>query len=222
MTMLLRKQTVWLLTMLAVMVVLSGYYLVKGPNQQIPALSDKTKQEEPLLGVEVNSKETDLPGSEATPVEGQSATEETPSTTVETPSTSVETPSDPNATLDSSLPQSANDYFESYKLKREALLQQQKDEQMAIVTNPDVSPQAMADAKAKYEELSNIETQTMAMEELLKAKGYTDAVVNVQGQSVDVIVQKEKLQADEVVDIIALAKQHFKVSGSNVTVRSKP
>ncbi|HZG80302.1 MAG TPA: SpoIIIAH-like family protein, partial [Brevibacillus sp.] len=34
--MILRKQTVWLLTMLAVMVVLSGYYLAKGPQEQVP------------------------------------------------------------------------------------------------------------------------------------------------------------------------------------------
>ena len=219
MMMLLRKQTVWLLTMLAVMVVLSGYYLVKGPQQQIPALSEKSKQEEPLLGVEVNTKETDIPGSESTPVEGQGAAPDASA------GTDTNSTPDTNAAPDTSaapLPEGTNDYFEGYKLKREAMLQQQKDEQMAIVTNPDASPQAVADAKAKHEELSTIETQTLAMEELLKAKGYKDAVVNVQDKSVDVIVQKEKLKADEVVDIIAIAKQHFKVSGSNVTVRSKP
>lgn len=217
--MLLRKQTVWLLTMLAVMVVLSGYYLVKGPQQQIPALGEKSKQESPVLGVEVNTEETNLPGSEATPVEGQNALPEN------TTSTDTTTIPDVNTTPDTSaspLAEGVNEYFEGYKLKREALMQQQKDEQMAIVTNPDASPQAVADAKAKHEELSTIETQTLAMEELLKAKGYKDAVVNVQDKTVDVIVQKDKLQADEVVDVIAMAKQHFKVSGSNVTVRSKP
>ncbi|MGD8191547.1 SpoIIIAH-like family protein [Brevibacillus ginsengisoli] len=204
--MLLRKQTVWLLTMLAVMVVLSGYYLVKGP-QQIPALSDKNKQEAPLMGVEVNSKQTDLPGSDAAPVEGQNQSPEVTSGT------------DTNA---APLPEGTNDYFESHKLKRDALMEQQKDEQMAIATNPDASPQAMADAKAKHEELSNIETQTLAMEDLLKAKGYKNALVNAQDKTVDVIVQKEKLQADEVVDIIAMTKQHFKVSGSSVIVRNIP
>ncbi len=205
--MLLRKQTVWLLTMLAVMVVLSGYYLVKGPNQQIPALGEKSKQVEPLTGVEVNTKETNQPDGDAAPVEGQNPTIETPGN------------SDVNA---ADLPETASDYFQGYKMKREAMLEQQKDEQMAIMMNPDASPQAVADAKAKHEELSNLETKTLAMEELLKAKGYKEAVVNAQDNTVDVIVQKDKLQPQEVVDIIALAKQHFKVSGSNVTVRFKP
>lgn len=207
MKMLLRKQTVWLLTMLAVMVVLSGYYLVKGPNQQIPALGEKSKQVEPLTGVEVNTKQTNQPDGDAAPVEGQNPTIETPGN------------SDVNA---ADLPETASDYFQGYKMKREAMLEQQKDEQMAIMMNPDASPQAVADAKAKHEELSNLETKTLAMEELLKAKGYKEAVVNAQDNTVDVIVQKDKLQPQEVVDIIALAKQHFKVSGSNVTVRFKP
>ncbi|MGC5324414.1 SpoIIIAH-like family protein [Brevibacillus sp. SYSU BS000544] len=206
--MLLRKQTVWLLTMLAVMVVLSGYYLVKGPNQQMPALGDKTKQEAPLTGVEVSTEETDLPGVEATPVEGQGPT--------------IETPTSTESNVDaSSLPETASDYFQGYRMKREAMLQQQKDEQMEIMTNGEATPQAIAEAKAKHEELSNLETKTLAMEELLKAKGYKDAIVYVQDKNVDVIVQKDKLQAQEVVDVIALAKQHFQVSGSNVTVRFK-
>lgn len=35
--MILKKQTVWLLSMLAILVVLSGYYLVEGPNGKVPA-----------------------------------------------------------------------------------------------------------------------------------------------------------------------------------------
>lgn len=206
--MLLRKQTVWLLTMLAVMVVLSGYYLVKGPNQQIPALTDKSKQEAPLMGVEVNTEQTDLPSEEATPVEGQVPTIETPAATESNVGAST-------------LPETASDYFQGYRMKREAMLQQQKDEQMEIMTDGEATPQAIAEAKAKHEELSNLESKTLAMEELLKAKGYKEAIVYVQDKNVDVIVQKDKLQAQEVVEIIALAKQHFKVSGSNVTVRFK-
>lgn len=40
--MVLKKQTVWLLSMLTILVVLSAYYLVQGPSQQVPvALNGK-------------------------------------------------------------------------------------------------------------------------------------------------------------------------------------
>jgi stage III sporulation protein AH len=206
--MVLRKQTVWLLTMLAVMVVLSGYYLVKGPNEQVPAVSEE-QQDNALGDVQVDTKQTDQPAPEAAPAEADTATLETPAAKTSgknEAATLADTPSD---------------VFQGYKLKRDALLQKDKDEQMAIMMNPEATPQAVAEAKAKYEELSTVEQATMTLEEMLKASGYKDAVVSVQDQKVTVIVQKENLTASEVVDIIAQVKQHLNVSGKNVSVQYK-
>jgi stage III sporulation protein AH len=208
--MVLRKQTVWLLTMLAVMVVLSGYYLVKGPTEQVPALTEEQKQVEPLSGVEVDSKQTDTPAPDASPVEGQNGTNGTPAT---------DNSNSSNETI--AVADTTSEVFQGYKMKREALTQQQKDEQLAIMSSSDATPQAVAEAKAKYEELSNMESATLSLEEMLKASGYKDAVVFVQNDKVTVIVQKEKLAANEVVEIIAQVKQHLNVPGKNVTVQFK-
>ncbi len=213
--MVLRKQTVWLLTMLAVMVVLSGYYLVKGPTEQVPAVGEEQQQAEPLSGVEVDSQQTDQPAPDAAPVEGQNSVIEKPA-----PDTATNTNTDSET---NTLPVSdtVSDVFQGYKMKREALMQQQKDEQLAIMSSSEATPQAVAEAKAKYDELSNLENATLTLEEMLKASGYKDAVVSVQNEKVTVIVQKEKLTASEVVAIIAQVKQHLNVPGKNVTVEFK-
>lgn len=208
--MMLRKQTVWLLTMLAVMVVLSGYYLVKGPSEQMPALGEEQQQEEPIAGVEVDTQETDQPAPDATPVEGQN--EALPSPDAESTDVADEA---------QTVADTPSDVFQGYKMKRDALLQQQKDEQLAIMSNAEATPQAVAEAKAKYEELSTLENATLSFEELLKASGYKDAVVSVQNDKATVIVQKEKLDANEVVSIIAQAKQHLNIPATNVTVQFK-
>jgi len=197
--MILRKQTVWLLTMLAVMVVLSGYYLVKGPGEQ-PAIGEEPKQVEPLMGVEVDTKQTDQPPTDATPVEAKSTTVEEA-----TPKAAADLPA-------------GSDYFQGYKLKREAMMQQQKDEQMKIMTSSEATPQAVAEAKKKHDELSDMEAKVLALEELIKAEGYKDVVVNAQNGTVSVIVQKDGLEAKEAVHIIGLVKQHMKVSGQDVRV----
>lgn len=225
--MILRKQTVWLLTMLAVMVVLSGYYLVKGPQDQVPASGQEQavqKQEQDQLSdVIVESRQVDQP-SGAAPVsgkkEGQTAAGQ-PSEQQKATSQGTPAPTQSVGNAVSPVAETASEIFQGYKMKREAQLQQQKDEQLAIISNTDSSAQAIADARTKYEQLSNQETATTNIEEMLKANGYQDAVVYINNDKVTVIVQKDKLSANEAVDIIAQVKQQLNVPATNVTVQYK-
>ena len=215
--MLVRKQTVWLLTMLAVMVVLSGYYLVNGPAEQTPALGEPTQAQDPLAGVEVETQQTDQPAPDAAAVEGAPAVDGAPA------GEAAAAKEDPAADLESSLlANGGSETFQSIKLNREAMIEKQKDEQMEIIVNPDASPQAMVDARARYDELSALQNNIMALEEMLKADGYKDAVVFAHSDSVKVVVQAEKLDRKQVVDIIALTKQHLNVPGYQVTVSAQP
>jgi stage III sporulation protein AH len=239
----LRKQTVWLLTMLAVMVVLSGYYLVKGPNEQMPTLGTEQKATtapDAMLGVKVDTKatdpQTDLPQGSTTidATGGKVAVTPTPdATAVPNPTATTNgmdpsnatqpAPSAPTAASQSPESVSASDFFQGYKMQRDAMLQKQKDEQFSIMSSDKSSAQAYADARKKHEELSTLESNTTALEELLKGSGYKDAVVLPQNDSkVSVIVQADKLTNKEVVDIIATVKQQMNVSGSNVLVQFKP
>ncbi|WP_103105379.1 SpoIIIAH-like family protein [Brevibacillus reuszeri] len=219
--MILRKQTVWLLTMLAVMVVLSGYYLVKGPVDQVPTSGNQqaVQKQEQISGVVVESKQVEQ-APQATPVDAKNNNQEATAPQANTPMTP-----DPakqtagNAVLP--VADTTSEIFQGYKMKREAQVQQQKDEQLAIMSNADSSPQAVAEAKAKYEELSSQDNATMNVEEMLKASGYQDAVVFVQDDKVTVIVQKDKLSANEAVEIIAHVKQHLNVPATNINVQFK-
>ncbi|MEJ8545469.1 SpoIIIAH-like family protein [Brevibacillus borstelensis] len=219
--MMLRKQTVWLLTMLAVMVVLSGYYLVKGPESQVSTLGQEQRmqqqlQQDSLSDVVVESKQTDTPAPDAAPVEGKPSPAPAVTDTLK-PSVEQQTATKDAATL----ADTPSELFIGYKMKREAQTQQQKDEQLSIMGSSDATPQAVAEAKAKYEELSTLENATTAVEEMLKTSGYKDAVVFTQNDKVTVIVQKDKLGADEVVDIISNVKQHLNVPATNITVQFK-
>lgn len=208
--MVVRKQTVWLLTMLAVMVVLSGYYLVNGPDEQTPAWGESSEQD-PLAGVEVETRQTDQPAPDAAPVKGTPDSD--PPSAEGVGGAEGDSPLFANA---------VNETFQSIKLNREAMMEKQKDEQMEIMVNPDASPQAMVEARARYEELSALQNNILTLEEMLKADGYKDAVVFAQRDSVKVVVQAEKLDRKQVIDIIALTKQHLNVPGYQVTVSSQP
>ncbi|MED1801686.1 SpoIIIAH-like family protein [Brevibacillus porteri] len=222
--MILRKQTVWLLTMLAVMVVLSGYYLVKGPQEQVPTSGKEqaVQKQEQISGVVVESKQVGHApqatpvdqAPKATPVDEKNGTQE-----AKTPAAPEAKPAATNTVVP--VAETASEIFQGYKMKREAMLQQQKDEQLAIVNSTESSPQAVAEAMAKFEELSNMESATMTAEEMLKASGYQDAVVTVQNDKATVLVQKDKLSANEVVEIIANVKQHLNIPATNINVQYK-
>lgn len=210
--MILRRQTVWLLTMLAVMVVLSGYYLAKGPQEQVPTSGQQqaVQKQEQISGVVVESKQVDQ-APDATPVGSKSEQPAAQAGKTNTPQN--------NAPAVVPVSETASEIFQGYKMKREAQVQQQKDEQLAIMGNTESSPQAVAEAKAKYEELSNQDNAIMNVEELLKASGYQDAVVFMQDDKVTVVVQKNELSSNEAVEIIAHIRQHLNVPATHVSVK---
>lgn len=223
--MILRKQTVWLLTMLAVMVVLSGYYLVKGPQDQMPTSGQQqaVQKQEQITGVVVESKQVEQPP-QATPVNGKNENQVAAVQPTDTQAPAAQSNPAPQQTVGNAVvpvAETSSEIFQGYKMKREAQLQQQKDEQLSIISSSDSSAQAVADARTKYEQLSTQENATTNIEEMLKANGYQDAVVFVQNDKVTVIVQKDKLSANEAVDIIAQVKQQLNVPATNVTVQYK-
>lgn len=223
--MILRKQTVWLLTMLAVMVVLSGYYLVKGPQDQMPASGQEeaVQKQEQISGVVVESKQVDQP-QQTTPANGNDDSQAAAGQQADAQAPVAQSTPAPQQTAGNAVvpvAETSSEIFQGYKMNREAQLQQQKDEQLAIISSSESSAQAVADAQAKYEQLSTQENATTNIEEMLKANGYQDAVVFVQNDKVTVIVRKDKLGADEVVDIIAQVKQQLNVPATNVTVQFK-
>ncbi|WP_134683171.1 SpoIIIAH-like family protein [Brevibacillus migulae] len=212
--MVLRKQTVWLLTMLAVMVVLSGYYLVKGPQDQLSVSQQQTEVDE-FPNVIVETKQSEQPAGAVTGTDNQPITVQTPTASTEEQATGTEKQ---EAAV---LADTPNDVFTGYKMNRDTMIEKEKDEQMQVMMNPEATPQAVAEAKARHEELSTIQQATITVEEMLKASGYKDAVVSVLKDKVTVIVQKDKLEAGEVVDIIAQVKQHLNVPGKNISVQYK-
>ncbi|GEN32825.1 MULTISPECIES: SpoIIIAH-like family protein [Aneurinibacillus] len=195
--MVLKKQTVWLLSMLAVLVVLSAYYLVQGPVEQVPVATgnmNDTAQMPP-----------DVPASD----KDKGVSVETKQVAPQPEGTPVTTPSD--------------DYFIGYKMQRDAQQEQEMGRFMEVMSNTEAKPAAIAEARKKYEELAALKDSQTQVEELVKSLGsYKDVVVIAKDDMVRVVVQTETLKKDKVVEIINVVKQHMKVSGNNIVVSYKP
>ncbi|CEH32178.1 hypothetical protein AM501_14115 [Aneurinibacillus migulanus] len=192
--MVLKKQTVWLLSMLAVLVVLSAYYLVQGPSEQVPVTSKSTNE---------------AAGIPPAPADNKGISVETKQVTPQPEGMPVTTPTD--------------DYFMGYKMQRDAQQEQEIGQFMEVMSNSDAKPAAIAEARKKIEELSALKDNQTQVEELVKSLGnYKDVVVIAKDDMVRVVVQAETLKRDKVVEIIGVVNQHMKVPGKNIVVSYKP
>lgn len=178
--------------MLTIMVVLSAYYLVQGPVEQVPVASETIDEDT---------------------FESQ--------TTVE----SEQTFERPSETADSDvdvLTQSGSDYFDRARMEREAWDSQALARYREIWVNADASAEAIAEAKQSYDQLLSKQDAQLNVENLIKALGYEDAVIMTNDDRVSVVVQAEKLEPKQAVEIVSLINKHLEVPSKNVMVSFKP
>ncbi|MBA4494990.1 SpoIIIAH-like family protein [Paenactinomyces guangxiensis] len=187
------KQTVWLVTMLSLMVVLSAYYIVTGPVEPVDQSAAKPDDLTKEGNIDVNIK------------------------TVEQPAEAAKQ-NDVKETLD----KANDDYFVAYQLQRNTLRQKETERYMQVLTNPEASKEQLQEAKQKIDQLMKVDKTETVLEELIRKEGYSDAVVVTSDSHVDVVVQSDKLTNAQAVKLINLVKQHLNVSPTQVSVAYRP
>lgn len=201
----LKKQTVWLLTMLTLMVVLSAYYLFYGEVKQIDVAN-------PAGNTEQNQANTDKPPSQSNREKGMK----------ETGNTDIPDgfPGTSGIQIDTVPSTSTEDFFASLRLERDQSRAQLMEQYYNILSSNQDQEQ-VKEATAKLDELQNMETNEQTVESLIKAEGYPDAVVIASDQKVNVIVQAKELNEQQVVAIINLVSKNMNVPGTSVIVNAR-
>jgi len=174
------RQTLWLVTMLSLMVVLSAYYMLTGPVE--PAT--QTSQKLPKDGVKVDLKSMSKEQKEQA--------------------------------VSSNL--GKRDFFMHYHLQRDTLRSKMTEDYMRILSNPNATKEELKEAEAKINQLMKIDKQESTAEEMIRREGFRDAVVINNQQHVDVIVQADQLSEEQVVSIISMIGQHFRVKPTQISV----
>src|SRR6478752_6488310 len=180
MNMLLKKQTVWLLTMLSLVVVLSVYYMTTPENPQSNvALVDNEKQSE---------KQAD----DKAPAED---------TKQETAKNAKE-----SAVVSST---DSDELFTALRLELNDERSQLKEEYQEVAASKNVTPAEVSKAMDKIDELSKLGEKEATLETLIKAKGYSDALVRADGKQVQITVKTEKHSKTKANQIIQLVKKEM-------------
>ncbi|WP_277677900.1 SpoIIIAH-like family protein [Gracilibacillus dipsosauri] len=184
----LKKQTVWLLTMLSLMVVLSIYYL-NAPSEGDLAYFDTE----------------DVEGDQTT---SQSLTEIT--NKEETTNEEAKTDEDATEEADSSTVNS-DEFFAAVRMEITNQRSMEKERLEKIVSSNDASTEEKNEAYEAMKEIEYVESKEMILEDTLKSTvGYDQVLVrNMEGDNIVVTVQADSLTPKEANTIIQHTKDEF-------------
>ncbi|MDM5156387.1 SpoIIIAH-like family protein [Bacillus sp. DX1.1] len=186
----LKKQTVWLLTMLSLVVVLSVYYVTAPEklNQVTPTASDKLGQEKQGVEKEVTKETTtETPNKETDKKEnGKKETSKKES----------------NVTV-----QSSDDNFTAMRLKMDDQRSEAKEKLQEVMNSTKSSAEQISKAKEEFNALNDVAAKETLLETVIKSQGgYKDALVRADGSDIKVTVKAAKHSQKEANKIIQLVR----------------
>lgn len=162
--MVLKKQTVWLLTMLSLIVVLSVYYLTSpGQSPDKMVIGDKQATEKAKKGKDQKVVTT-------------TATE---------------------------------DKLAEYELEKTNEMSKLEKKYQGIITSEKSSTEQVSKAYDSLEALKTLANNEKMLEDVIKSKGYANAVVQASGHEVQVFVSSDKLSNKQANGIMKLANEYL-------------
>jgi len=243
-----RRQTVWLVSMLGLMVVLSAYYLFTDEADQIPVPTEQTAQNEIIVegvgmmdptaaqeGVTIDDIETLEEGAAAEgatdeaegAATGDAATgdaaagsaAEGDATAEASGQASEETVSDEQV-LEQASNRTGADAITAMQIQRDADFSRQIEALTAAMTNEEASEKQITEAINKHSALMDLEAKLIAFEEKLLADYENVAVMYDDAkQHFTVHVSAAQLEKSEAVSIVTEAMKDLNIAIHQITVK---
>jgi hypothetical protein len=104
------------------------------------------------------------------------------------------------------------------KVTREQVRSRNKETLMEMINNANIGDELKQDAINSMIELTDIAEREAAAEMLLEAKGFTDVVVSITNDSVDVVVNMENVTDIDRAQIEDIMRRKTNVSGENIVI----
>ena len=238
-----KRQTIWLVSMLSLMVVLSAYYLfTEDVNKLDLASTDAITQSQE---VKIDMSQVDQVTGAKTDVKATTGTGAQTDTKTTTPQTSTKTDAKATTTQDSSktttkdasktttsktddqvLKQveeqakttSANDYFTNEQVKQNNYFSKVSTDLMTIILDAKKTPEAVAKATNDLSALTDLQEKIENLQDLL-IQDFPQAVINQDGSKWKVTVQADKLEKSQGVSIVDMVVKELGAAPENIKIQ---
>lgn len=207
------KKNQVIITALAIMIAVAGY--INYSDSQFGVSKEKktedtkeTASETQEIVEEIESLDYDITDETAMVEENQKAQEQEGETETET---ETETPGEAVLT-------GSSNFVAQAKINREQVRSANKETLLEIINNENLGEEQKQDAVNSMVNMTNLAEQEEAAELLLEAQGFSNIVVNLTGDSADVIVPKEYMEDARRAQIEDIVKRKTSVPAENIVI----
>ena len=115
-----------------------------------------------------------------------------------------------------------SEYFTKSKLERDTMYSQMLETYNKILNSNNALETQKQSATEEIKKINDTKNSIMICENLIKTKGFTNAIIFVNGQSVSAIVEtSEELKQEEVAQIQNIIQRELNVEAENIHISSK-
>lgn len=112
----------------------------------------------------------------------------------------------------------ATGFVAQAKVNREQIRSQNKEMLMEVINNESLSEEERQEAVASMVEMTDLAEKEAAAEMMLEAKGFEDVVVNLTGDSADVMVPSDQLDDTQRAQIEDIIIRKTEIPGENIVI----
>jgi stage III sporulation protein AH len=218
-----KRQTVWLVSMLSLMVVLSAYYLFTEDVQELDLATGSLSGTE----IQVDAVQNAGTAQDAAGKGGESGLAGTSAGAAQGAAGGTAAGDAGKASSDDELLKkvqasaqatSGSDFFTSMQMKRAEEISKQVEKWMAISLDSKKSSAEVEAALAEINNIQDMDAKVTSVEETLQ-KNYKNAIVLNEGGKWKVIVQAPKLERSEGVSIVDLVMKELGATPDKISVQ---
>ena len=112
-------------------------------------------------------------------------------------------------------------YFSNSKLERDKMYSQMLETYQKILENSSISAEQKTIAQEEINNINSTKNAIMISENLLTTKGFEKNIIFVNGDSVNVIVEKEEISTEEIAQIQNIVQREFNSEIENIHIVTK-
>ena len=112
-------------------------------------------------------------------------------------------------------------YFTTSKLDRNTMYSELLETYQEMYNNTNATAEQKSQALEKINEINNTKNAIMIAENLIIAKGFEDAVIFVNDESISVVIEAEELKQEEVAQIQNIVSRELNIGAEKIHISNK-
>jgi len=126
-----------------------------------------------------------------------------------------------SAQIKSDTNNNGKDYFVTSKLERNIMYSQMIERYQKMLESSNTESEQKAIAQQEIDKINNLQNSIMIAENLLATKGFTDSIIFVNGDSINIIIGKSELTPNEIAQIQNIISRELNASVENIHISTK-